>query len=77
MIALRIEKIGDRVAVILTEEALEALGTGVGGTIHVEPSADGGVLRTVTQETWVEDHGYRGRAFLKRYTRNLQRLEEA
>lgn len=74
MIALKVEKIGDQIAVILTEEALEALAAEVGGTIHVEPSRDG-VLRTVTREFWVEDRAARGRAFLKRYTKALERLE--
>ena len=74
MIALKVEKIGDQVAVILTEEALQVLGAEVGGTLHLEPSRDG-VLCATTQEVWVEDHHARGRAFLKRYTKSLQRLE--
>lgn len=74
MIALKVEKIGDQVVAILTEEALEVLGAEVGGTLHLEPSRDG-VLVATTQETWVEDHHARGRAFLKRYTRSLQRIE--
>jgi hypothetical protein len=74
MIALKVEKIGDQVAVILTEEALDALNVEVGGSIHVEPGPDG-VLRAVTREFWVEDRAARGRAFLRRYTRALERLE--
>ncbi|MCR5877404.1 hypothetical protein [Phenylobacterium sp. J367] len=74
MIALKVEKIGEQVAIVLTEEALQVLGTEVGGTLRLEPSRDGVILAT-TQETWVEDHHARGRAFLKRYTRSLQRLE--
>ncbi|HEY8616697.1 hypothetical protein [Phenylobacterium sp.] len=76
MIALKVEKIGDQVAVVLTEEALQVLGVEVGGTLHVEPSRDG-VLCSTTQEVWVEDHHARGRAFLKRYNKSLQRLEPA
>jgi hypothetical protein len=74
MIALKVEKIGDRVAVVLTEEALAALNVEVGGAIHLEPSPDG-VLRAVTKEYWVEDRSFRGRAFLKRYNRALERFE--
>jgi len=74
MIALKVEKIGDRVAVILNEEALEVLNAEVGGTLHLEPSADGAALVSVTQEVWVDDPHARGRAFLKRYTRALERL---
>lgn len=74
MIALKVEKIGDKIAVVLTEEALQALGVQVGGTLHVEPAREG-VLRAVTREYWVEDRAARGRAFLKRYNRALERLE--
>lgn len=76
MIALKVEKIGDQVAVVLTEEARQVLGVEVGGTLHLEPSPDG-VLCSTTQEVWLEDPHARGRAFLKRYTRSLQRLEPA
>jgi len=74
MIALKVEKIGDRVAVVLTEEALAALNLGVGDTLHVEPSRDG-VLREVTREFWLEDPHARGRAFLRRYNKSFERLE--
>lgn len=74
MIALKVEKIGDQVAIVLTEEALEVLGAEIGGTLHLEPSADGAALVAVTQEVWLDDHHARGRAFLKRYTRALERL---
>jgi hypothetical protein len=74
MIALKVEKIGDQVAVILTEEALEVLNAEVGGTLHLEPADDGAALVAVTQEVWLGDHHARGRAFLKRYTRALDRL---
>jgi hypothetical protein len=74
MIALKVEKIGDQVAVVLTEEALEVLNAEVGGTLHLEPAGDAGVVVSVTQEVWVDDRHARGRAFLKRYTRALERL---
>jgi hypothetical protein len=73
MIALKVEKIGDQVAVVLSEEALEVLGAEVGGTLHLEPSRDG-VIVAVTQEVWVEDRHARGRAFLRRYNRTFDRL---
>jgi hypothetical protein len=74
MIALKVEKIGDQVAVILTEEALEVLNAEVGGVLHIEPASDGRAVVAVHQEVWVEDPHARGRAFLKRYTRALDRL---
>ena len=74
MIALKVEKIGDQLAVILTEEALEVLNAEVGGVLHLEPAGDGGVLCAVTQEVWLDDHRARGRAFLKRYNRTFERF---
>ncbi|MFN3584122.1 hypothetical protein [Phenylobacterium sp.] len=73
MIALKVEKIGDRVAVVLTEEALAALNLAPGDTLHVEPSP-GGAIRQVTRETWIEDPHARGRAFLRRYNRSFERM---
>ncbi|RAK57953.1 hypothetical protein [Phenylobacterium deserti] len=64
MIALKVEKIGDRVAVELTEEALQALDMDVGGTLHLEPSPNG-VLQVVTREVWVEDPAAPGEAVLR------------
>ena len=37
--------------------------------------SDGVVLASVTQEVWIDDPHARGRAFLKRYNRALDRLE--
>lgn len=74
MIALKVEKIGDQIAVILTEEALDVLNAKVGGTLHLEPTRDGHVVASVTQEVWVEDPHARGRAFLRRYNRTFDQL---
>jgi antitoxin component of MazEF toxin-antitoxin module len=74
MIALKVEKIGDRVAVVLTEEALAALNLAPGDTLHVEPSPDG-AIQQVTRETWIEDPHARGRAFLRRYNKSFERFE--
>ncbi len=74
MIALKVEKIGDQVAVVLTEEALSALHLGVGDTLCIEPNADG-TVREVTAETWMDDPHARGRVFLRRYNKSFERLE--
>ena len=74
MIALKVEMIGDQIAVILTEEALDVLNAKVGGTLHLEPTREGRVLASVTQETWLEDPHARGRAFLKRYNRTFDQM---
>jgi len=73
MIALKVEKIGDRVAVVLTEEALAALNLAPGDTLHLEAGPDG-AIRQVTRETWVEDPHARGRAFLRRYNKSFERM---
>ncbi len=74
MIALKVEKIGDRVAVVLNEDVLAQLGLGVGDMLTLEP-AQGGVVREVVQETWIEDPHARGRAFLRRYNKSFERFE--
>lgn len=74
MIALKVEKIGDKVAIILNEEAIGVLNAQVGGMLHLEPTSDGHVLAAVTKEVWVEDPHARGRAFLKRYNRTFEQL---
>jgi len=74
MIALKVEKIGDQIAVILNQEAIDVLNAKVGGTLHLEPTSNGHVLAVVTKEVWVEDPHARGRAFLKRYNRTFEQL---
>ncbi|HKR88537.1 MAG TPA: hypothetical protein VJS38_10210 [Phenylobacterium sp.] len=74
MIALKVEKIGDQIAVILNEEAVDVLNAKVGGMLHLEPTSDGHVMAVVTKEVWVEDSHARGRAFLKRYNRSFEQL---
>ena len=74
MLALTVEKIGDRVAVILTEEALAQLNLAVGDVLRVEPGPDG-AIKAVNREVWMEDPHARGRAFLRRYNRSFERFE--
>lgn len=70
MIALKVEKIGDRAAVVLSDEALAELHLNVGDTLVLAPSGDG-AFTALTREGWAEDPHARGRAFLKRYNRSL------
>lgn len=70
MIALKVEKIGDRAAVVLSDEALAELHLNVGDTLMLAPSGDG-AFTALTREGWAEDPHARGRAFLKRYNRSL------
>ncbi|MEW5687095.1 MAG: hypothetical protein AB1942_19415 [Pseudomonadota bacterium] len=72
MIALKVEKIGDRAAVVLSEEALAQLHLNVGDTLVLAPSGDG-AFTALTREAWAEDPHARGRAFLRRYNRSLGR----
>ena len=74
MIALKVEKIGDRVAVVLTQEAQAALHLAIGDTLCLEPSGDG-AFNALTREGWVDDPHARGRACLRRYNKSLARSE--
>lgn len=74
MIALKVEKIGDRIAVVLNEHALASLDVGVGDTVRLEPVREGVTLEG-GHEPWIEDPHARGRAFLRRYNRTFERFE--
>ena len=73
MIALKVEKIGDKVAVVLNDEALAALHLAVGDTLQLEAGGDG-AFQAVTREAWADDPHARGRAFLRRYNRSFGQL---
>ena len=73
MIALKVELIGDRAAVILSEEALAALHLSVGDTLQLEAGGDGS-FQAVGREGWADDPHARGRAFLRRYNKNLAQI---
>lgn len=70
MISAKLEQIGDRVALVLDDDALAALHAKVGDTVNLQPDED--VVRVVIRETWLEDAHARGRAFLKRYRRTFE-----
>lgn len=74
MIELKVERIGDQVAVVLSDEALAALHLNVGDTLQLTPTADGQVQATA-REGWIDDPHARGRAFLRRYNRTFERFE--
>ena len=73
MIASKLERIGDRLALVLDARDLDALHARVGDTVNLEPVSEG-IVRASVQETWVEDAHARGRAFLKRYRRTFEQL---
>ena len=68
MVALKVEKLGDRLAVVLDEEAQAVLRLKEGDTVHLEAAAPGGA-------SWKDDPHARGRAFLRRYNKNLSAYE--
>ena len=74
MIALKVEKIGDKTVVVLNEEACRALHLSVGDTLQLSPSGDG-AFDAITREGWADDPHARGRAFLRRYNKSFERLE--
>jgi len=74
MIELKVERIGDRVAVVLTEEVQAALRLKVGDTLQLAQTDDGS-LQATAREGWIDDPHARGRAFLRRYNRTFERFE--
>jgi hypothetical protein len=73
MISCKLEQVGRYVALVLDDDAIAALNVQVGDTVHLEPGDDG-VLHLVAREPWTEDSPARGRAFLRRYRRTVERL---
>ncbi|HEX7884648.1 MAG TPA: hypothetical protein VF474_01610 [Phenylobacterium sp.] len=75
MIELKVERIGDRVAVVLTEDVLKALRLKVGDTLQLAHAGDDETLQATAREGWIDDPHARGRAFLRRYNRTFERFE--
>ena len=73
MISCKLEQIGERLALVLDDDAADALGVRVGDTLHLEPTREG-VVQIIERETWAEDTHARGRAFLRRYRRTFEQL---
>lgn len=73
MVALKVTKIGDEVAVVLTEELREALGVAEGGTLYAEQSSEGEVT-LAKRDMSFEGRRERGRAFIGRYQKTLDEL---
>ena len=71
MISCTLEQVGDRLALVLDQDAVQALNLRPGDTVQLEPLAEGRLRIT---ETWVDDPHARGRAFLKRYTKSFTQL---
>ena len=74
MIELKVQRIGDQVAVVLTHDVMQALHVNVGDTLQLSPSGDG-CFEAVAREGWAADPHARGRAFLRRYNRGLDQYE--
>ncbi len=73
MVALKVAKIGDAFAVVLTDELRDALGVSEGGTLYAEASSDGAVT-LVGRDLSFEARRARGRQIIKRYEKTLQDL---
>jgi phage gp45-like len=67
MIHLKIEQIGDTVAIVLDEEAQRLLGASVGDTVRFEQTGDAVVLST-------NDAVTRGKLFVERYIKTFEAL---
>ena len=73
MVALRVTKVGDDLAVVLTEELRDALGVVDGGTLYAE-AGEAGECTLVGRDMSFEGRRTRGRLFISRYKRTLEAL---
>ena len=74
MIALKLERVGDRLGVILDETARAELRAEVGETVYLLRSAEGGLVAEVPEAGQDDGRHERGRAFLKRYQKTLDAM---
>lgn len=72
MIALKLERIGDRIVLVCDPDTLATLAAEVGDTVHVELATSAAAVR----ETGADDTHARGRAFLRRYRRSFDQLAQ-
>jgi hypothetical protein len=70
MTTARLERIGDRVGLILDEAACADLNVREGDVVHLHRTPEG-ALAVDGPDSDYESRHERGRAFLKRYRRNL------
>ena len=67
MIHLKVEQIGDAVAIVLDEEAQQLLGAVVGDTLGFSASDDGVLVTS-------QDAVSRGKLFIERYIKTFETL---
>jgi len=73
MVALKIQKIGDSLTIVLTEEARALLGAREGDVLHLDSSEDQGITIAMAPPT-LEERRERGRGFLRRYRATFEAL---
>ncbi|MDO8901124.1 MAG: hypothetical protein Q7V15_07205 [Phenylobacterium sp.] len=73
MVALRVTKVGDDLAVVLTEELRDALGVVEGGTLYAEVG-EAGEFTLAGRDMSFEGRRARGRLLISRYRKTLDAL---
>ncbi|MDO8410519.1 MAG: hypothetical protein Q7S93_10720 [Phenylobacterium sp.] len=73
MVALKVTKVGEDLAVVLTEELRIALGVAEGGTLYAETS-DAGEVTLAGRDMSFEARRARGRVFITRYKKTIDAL---
>ena len=71
MVTLQLEVVGDRIGIFLDKAACEALAVQAGDHVHLRRTPDSELVMERAGADYEDRHG-RGRAFLKRYQRNLE-----
>ncbi len=73
MVELKVMKVGDELAVVLTEELRQSLGVADGGTLYAAPNAAGQVT-LASRDMSHDARRARGREFMARYSQTLETL---
>lgn len=73
MVALKVTKVGEDLAVVLTEELRLALGVAEGGTLYAQTS-EAGEVTLAGRDMSFEGRRARGRVFITRYRKTLDAL---
>ncbi len=73
MVALKVTKVGEDVAVVLTEELRLALGVTEGDTLYAE-SSEAGEVTLAGRDMSFEARRARGRVFITRYKKTIDAL---
>ncbi|WP_374573033.1 hypothetical protein [Phenylobacterium sp.] len=74
MIVLKLEQVGDRLGVILDEDARAELHAKAGDAVHLSRTRSGELAAEIIETGQDDGRHERGRAFLRRYRKSIDSL---